>query len=314
MIGSLLVKALAYFSLRTSANIKILAAVRDISKGRGIFAAALKVGAPLALIHWDALKPLEIEQSIDSIFHCASITSSKHFIEKPVETSLTTLMGTVSVLRLAQEKRVKSLVYTSTMEVYGRPPRGTKVTEQDYSPVDCMTVRSCYPESKRMAETLCVAYWSEYGVPARIARLAQTIGTGIDYSDERVFAEFARCAAEKKDIRLLTKGETARSYVYVSDAVSALLLLSSKGKPGKAYNIADETSFCSIRELAELVSGMEGIDLIIDENEKAALKRGFADMLSMDLDTAEIRRLGWRAQVHLEEMFERLITSLRERT
>jgi nucleoside-diphosphate-sugar epimerase len=217
------------------------------------------------------------------------------------------------MLQLAQKKNVKSIVYTSTMEVYGKPSRGARISEQDYAPIDCMEIRSSYPESKRMAETLCVAYWSEYGVPVRIARLAQTIGAGVEYSDGRVFAEFARCAIEKKDIRLLTKGETARSYVYVSDVVSALLLLLLQGKSGKAYNVANEESFCSIREMAALVSSVAGIGLTIDEDEHAARKRGFADALSMDLDTTEIKKLGWQAHVPLAEMFERLIADLRER-
>ena len=95
------------------------------------------------------------------------------------------------------------MVYLSSLEVYGTPD-GTKefITESDYGYIDPLQARSSYSEGKRMVECLCKAYQEEYGVPVRVARLSQTFGTGVAYDDGRVFAEFARCAMEKKDIVL----------------------------------------------------------------------------------------------------------------
>ena len=88
------------------------------------------------------------------------------------------------------------------MEVYGAPSEESKITESSPSELDTMSVRSCYPESKRICECLCASYASQYGVPAKVVRLTQTFGHGVEYSDKRVFAEFARSVIEKKNIVL----------------------------------------------------------------------------------------------------------------
>lgn len=104
-----------------------------------------------------------------------------------------------------------------------------------------------------MAECLCASYAKEYQVPVRIARLSQTFGPGVDYNDGRVFAEFVRCAVEKRNIVLHTQGNTVRSYCYTKDAVSALLHILLKGTDGEAYNVTNMDTAVSIREMADLV-------------------------------------------------------------
>ena len=76
-------------------------------------------------------------------------------------------------------------------------------------------------------------------MPTRIVRLTQTFGTGVSYNDGRVFAEFARCVIEQRDIILKTKGETKRSYLYTADAVTAILTVLLNGETGAAYNAAN---------------------------------------------------------------------------
>ena len=92
------------------------------------------------------------------------------FVKEPVETISSIFDGTRNVLDFAKEMKVKSMVYLSTMEVYGIPSVD-KVSENDYGYLDLSSVRTCYPEAKRLAENLCVSYLSEYGVPVKIARL-----------------------------------------------------------------------------------------------------------------------------------------------
>ena len=104
-----------------------------------------------------------------------------------------------------------------------------------------------------MVECLCASYAHEYSVPVKIARLSQTFGPGVAYEDGRVFAEFARCALEQRDIVLHTQGHTVRSYCYTKDALSALLYILISGKAGEAYNVTNMDTAVSIKEMAELV-------------------------------------------------------------
>lgn len=117
-----------------------------------------------------------------------------------------------------------------------------------------MSVRACYPESKRMCENLCACYMKEYGVPVNIVRLTQTFGPGVEYDDGRIFAELARCVIEKRDIVLHTKGETKRNYLFTKDAVNAIITVLLHGENGQAYNAANEETYCSILEMANMVA------------------------------------------------------------
>ena len=135
------------------------------------------------------------------------------------------------------------MVYLSSLEVYGVPQTedGT-VTETDYGYIDPLSVRSSYSEGKRMVECLCASYAKEYQVPVKVARLSQTFGAGVEYHDGRVFAEFARCAVEKRNIILHTAGNTLRTYCYTKDAVAALLTILVKGEVGSAYNVTNKNT------------------------------------------------------------------------
>ncbi len=252
----------------------------------------------------------EIEEDIDYIVHGAHPTSSRYFIEHPVETLHTAVYGTDRLLALAREKQVRSFVFLSTMEVYGRPRRGSRITEECCGQFDPAVVRSCYPLGKLLGESLCCSYCSEYGVPVKIARLTQTFGPGVGYEDGRVFAEFARCAIERRNIVLKTRGETERAYLYTEDAVWAILAILLKGENGQAYTAANEETYCSIHEMASMVAGKYGIQVEIREQDTAS--QGYADTLYMDLDTSKLQKLGWRPETGLEEMYDRMIRSMKK--
>lgn len=272
----------------------------------------LHQGEPwLTLVEADVREPVWYDGPVDYIIHGAAMTASRSFVEAPVETILTSVDGTRNLLELAKEKKVKSFLLLSTMEVYGAPSTDEKIREDAPCCIDPMQPRSSYPESKRLCESLCSAYWKEYGVPAKVIRLAQTFGPGVEYNDTRVFAEFARCAIEKRDIILHTKGETKRSYLYTEDAASAILTVLLKGKPGEAYNAANEETYCSIYEMAQLVANeCAGGEIAVKIQIEDENKFGYAPVLKMNLDTSKLRALGWRAKSDLVSMYSTLIASM----
>ena len=221
--------------------------------------------------------------------------------------------GTKAVLDFAVKNKSESFVFLSTMEVYGTPTSDDKIYEDTPTSLDTMKARSSYPEGKRAAENLCSAYCKEYGLNTKVVRLTQTFGEGISYNDTRVFAEFARCAIENRDIVLHTKGETKRNYLSVGDAVDAILTVLEKGEPSQAYNAANEDTYCSIYEMAKLVAkecADNKINVVIEE-EKDISKFGYAPVLKMNLSTEKLQKLGWRPQLGLKEMYIKMTAEMR---
>lgn len=312
LIGSTVIRVLLAYAETARQRPHILALVRSREKAERVFGREL--GEKMDYIVGDVTKPMAIDGPVDYMIHGASQTSSRSFVNEPVETIQTALCGTVNLLELAREKKVKSFVYLSSMEVYGAPQAETKIGETSPANLDAMAIRSSYPESKRMCESLCAAYCSEYGVPAKVIRLTQTIGPGVAYEDGRVFAEFARCVIEHRDIVLHTLGQTKRSYLYTVDAATAILTVLLEGENGQAYNAANEDTYCSIVELGHAALAFSydpkpTIRIEVDHDDS----RGYAPTLYMDLDTRKLRSLGWRPIGGLHRMFETLIESM-ERT
>lgn len=308
LIGSLLVRSLLYCNQERGLNLKVYAVVRNVEKAKGIFGEDTPA---LEYIVADLAKD-EIEGSFgcDYVIHAAAVTTSKLMVADPVGTIRTAIDGTEKLLKLAVEKKARSFVYISSMEVYGQPKTEGKTAEKDLGYIDIGTVRSCYPEGKRMCECLCNAYAAQYGLNVKSARLAQTFGAGILPTENRVFAQFARSAMNGDDIVLHTTGESEGNYVYTADAIRAILLLLVKGTSGEAYNIANEESHTTIRQMAELVADKiagNTIRVVLDIPEDAS-SLGYAPPVKMWLDASKMQALGWQPTVGMEEAYKRMIS------
>lgn len=311
LIGQTIVNALLYRNQFSGNAPVVIALVRNREKAERMFAKQREAfPEKLIFADGDVTESIAIMQDVDYIIHAASQTSSKGFVETPVETIDTVYSGTRNVLSLAKDKQVKGMVFLSTMEVYGYPEKNHRVTENEIGALSPLTVRNCYPLSKQLCENLCCAYASEYKVPVSILRLTQTMGPGVQYNDGRVFAEFARSVIEQKDIVLKTKGETERCYLYTADAASAVFTVLTKGEPGTAYNAANEESYCSIAEMAETVASAGKIQVSHELADTKTL--GYANTLYMDLDTTRLKALGWRASASLAEMYDRMISCMKK--
>lgn len=301
LIGQTLIK-----QLLENDNTFIYAFIRNEQKAKILFANEWD-NPRLQFIIGDIRKPLNIPYNIDYIVHMASITSSKMFIEKPVETIDTSISSLKNVLQLAANKHIHSMVFLSTMEVYGTPQTDEKIDETHPCIVDPLSVRDSYPISKVLCENLCVSYAKEYGIPIKIARLTQTFGQGVQKDDGRVFAYFARCLLQGEDIVLKTTGKTKRSYLHVSDASRAIQTILKKGENGEAYNVANEATYCTIREMAEQVAAMSNGKIRVRIELDDIKKYGFASELHMNLDTTKLQDLGWHAQYDVKDMFKSLL-------
>lgn len=315
LIGSFVAKALACANRKLGTGIQVYALVRSRKKAENVFGNLCSRDDFHLLIGDVADAGAFQGQSCkaDYIIHGASATSSKYFVSNPVETIQTAIQGTVHVLEFAKEIQAKGVLYLSSLEVYGTPSKDAGFISESYSGyIDPLQVRSSYSEGKRMAECICASYASEYQVPVKIARLSQTFGAGVKYDDGRVFAEFARCALEKKDIVLHTAGKTVRSYCYIKDAAAALFFILFKGENGNAYNVTNMDTQISIADMAQLVCDtfpQAGIHLVYDQP-KDVSAFGYNPEMVITMDSGKLMGLGWKPTVNLPEMFMRMAKSM----
>ena len=312
MIGVSLVRALLCVDRVRNLNLQVLALIRNKEKAEKIYKELLN-REDLVLLLGDVTEKISARQKVDYIFHCASVTASKVMINNPVETLLTSIDGTKNVLNFARESSCKSVVYVSSMEMYGSfAEANNNVTETELGYINPLAVRSNYPESKRLCENMCVAFWSEYGVPVKIARLSQTFGAGILSGENRVFAQFARSAIEGKDIVLHTRGLSEGNYCYTRDTIMGLFLILIKGENAEAYNVTNPETHTTIVDMARMVCQKFGngkIKVVFDIPESN--KFGYAADTKMKLNADKLKNLGWRPEIGLEEAYRRMIMGMK---
>lgn len=304
LIGSILVRCLLALDLK----IKITIPVRCKEKAMRIYGEDMK---QLNIVECDLIEWIRaFQMQVDYIVHCASPTNGKYMTANPVDTYELAIESTQALLRYAVEKRIKSMVYVSSLEYYGQILNcEEKIYEDVQGYINATSPRSSYPMGKRAAEYLCYAYAAEYNVPVKIARLTQTFGAGISEEDNRVFAQFAKSVINNMDIVLHTAGESAKPYCYTTDCISAILTILVNGIDGEAYNVANENTYISVRDMAEFLKSRFNptINVIVEQHPEM----GYAPVTKLDLSVEKLVNIGWRPKYGLEEMFERLIESMK---
>jgi len=293
LIGGCLVEALM---MNPNRDYHVYASGRNEERARKRFAAFADDEA-FHFIRYDVMEPLDSEVRFDYIIHAASNASPNFFAQKPVEVIKSNIDGVANLMEYGLTHGMKRFMYVSSGEVYGEGDG--RVFTEDYSGyVDCTKPRSCYPTSKRAAETLCVSYAAEYGADVVIARPCHVYGPHFTEQDNRVYAQFIRNVLRGEDIVMKSTGEQFRSWCYVVDCASALLHILLKGGSGEAYNIADANSNISIRELAETIAKIGGKKVVIDVP-NADEQKGYNVVTKSIFATDKLELLGWRAQSNM---------------
>lgn len=258
----------------------------------------------------DVNLPLDYNEKVDYIMHLASNAHPALFKTDPVGTIKANIVGLLNLLEFAKEKKVQRVLYTSTGEVYGEKDDVTEFREDDLGFVNPTLYRSCYPNSKRCAETLCVSFSEQFKISTVIARPSHVYGPTMTKSDSRVYAEFIRNILNGEDITLKSLGNQTRSYTYVADAVSALLYILVLGEDKNAYNIANPNSILSIREMAEIIAGIGNKKVLFD------IPKDIPDnanpMQCGVLNSDKLQSIGWVPKYNSREGFFNTIKILKE--
>lgn len=312
LIASCIIEVILYLNEnKFKEKSSIYALARNKDKAVDKFARHLN-NEKLKLIFQDVNDNLEINGNIDYIIHAASQASPKHYGKDPVGTLLPNVIGTYNLLQLAREKAVKCFLFISSGEIYGEVDRSLiPIKENTCGCVNVADVRSCYAESKRMGEVMCISWFYQFNVPIKIARLFHTYGPGMNFSDGRVFADFVSDIVNKKDIVMKSDGQAVRSFCYLADAISGIFTIIFKGVSGESYNIGNDKEVIRIIDLADRLAKLFpefGLRVIEKEtpNEMEYMKSKVTESYP---DISKLRALGFEPKYSIDKGFRRTIES-----
>jgi UDP-glucuronate decarboxylase len=306
-----IVETLLYLNEINGQRTKVVGLVRNRKKALSRFR-AYQGRKDLEFIVQDVCEPIVITQKVHFVIHAASQASPKYFGEDPVGTLSANLFGTHNLLSIARQNNSDGFLFFSTGEVYGEVEMANIPTkETQYGYLDPASVRACYAESKRAAETMCVAWFHQFGVPAKIVRPFHTYGPGMSLGDGRVFSDFVADIVNNNNIIMRSDGSAKRAFCYLADATLGFITVLIKGENGQAYNVGNENGEVSVLDLAERLAALfpdKGLHVIKHQaaNREGYLKSAIARNCP---DTSKIRALGWEPITPIESGFRRTIES-----
>jgi nucleoside-diphosphate-sugar epimerase len=230
----------------------------SFSRGKPEWLNELSSREELTILEHDITQPLVDEMTrADYIVHAASIASPIYYRENPIRVMDANVNGLRQLLdhmanRAKSDHSVSGLLFFSTSEIYGDPDEKNIPTSEDYrGSVSCTGPRACYDESKRYGETLCVNFANQVDLPITIVRPFNNYGPGLKITDRRAPPDIARDILSGGNVVLLSDGSPTRTFCYIADAVIGYYKVLFRGKPGRSYNIGNDSPEISIREFAQ---------------------------------------------------------------
>jgi UDP-glucuronate decarboxylase len=254
------------------------------------------------VIRHDVVDPIKLEA--DRIYNLACPASPIHYQYNPIKTIKTSVLGAINVLGLAKRTRAR-ILQASTSEVYGDPDVHPQVEEYRGS-VNPIGIRSCYDEGKRCAESLFFNYWREHKTDIRVIRIFNTYGPRMDSGDGRVVSNFIVQALKGENITVYGDGSQTRSFCYVDDLISGMILIMEQNETVGPLNLGNPEEF-TILELAEkVVKKVGGKSKIVFEPLPAD------DPTQRQPNIDKVKKItGWTPKVALDEGLDRTIEYFR---
>jgi UDP-glucose 4-epimerase len=251
----------------------------------------------------------ELVDRADVVFHLAAAVGVRLIVESPVNTIETNVHGTEKVLKLANKKR-KKVVLTSTSEVYGKADAVPFREDGDLVMGPTSKGRWSYACSKAIDEFLALAYHKEKRLPVVVARLFNTVGPRQSGRYGMVIPNFVKQALLSHPITVHGDGSQTRCFTDVSDVVGQLAALAENPQAvGEVYNVGNDREEVTILDLAKRIKARAGSrsEIVLVPYEKA-YEEGFEDMQRRVPDLSKLQALtGYEPRVHLDEILDRVI-------
>lgn len=313
LIGSFLVDVIMYKNRHECLNCRIYALGRNEERANARFAYC-RAEDTFKFVPYDINMPFERDEIgvVDYVLHLASNTHPVAYATDPIGTITTNIIGTQNMLEFAVRHGAIRCAFVSSNEIYGENRGDVEKFDESYCGyIDCNTMRAGYPESKRCGEALCQAYIRQKGLDVVIPRLTRSYGPTLLPTDTKALSQFLNKALAGKNIVLKSVGTQYYSYTYVADAVSGLLAVLLKGTCGEAYNIADEASDIMLKDLAAIIAGQVGKEVVF-ELPDATESAGFSKATKARLESRKLQELGWRARFDIDTGIRRTLQILKE--
>lgn len=252
----------------------------------------------------------------DYIVHGASYASTKYFIESPVDVIKPNVLGIINVLEYCRQHSTKKVLMMSSNSIYGEGGMVKNLlTEQDYGIVDPLGERSCYVESKKMAEQICVAYSKQYCVPSSIIRICHTYGPTFDIAnDNRVIPKVIKKIINDEDIIIYKDSVSKVQYTYIADMCAAMLLTLIKGGNAEAYNAGNDELISvdeAIKIMVQSNKNIKGSLVEKDVDENYSFRKG-KGINFVKIDNSKLKKLGWNIKYENQKGFSRVLNSYLE--
>ena len=305
LIGSYLVDSI----LCSGLNCTIYCIVRN-RKSALLRFEKYKSNKNLKFIQSDFSKPIKFNKKIDYILHLASFSDAVNYAKYPIQTMNTNIMGCKYLLDLAAKNGCKKFFYASSSEIYGTSK--LPMTEDNCGEVNPLDIRSCYNEAKRASETMCVSYKSQLGVDVVIGRFCRIYGPTMKLQDSKALSQFMMKSISGQNIILKSAGNQIYSYLYVSDAVSAILTILQKGLNGEAYNIAEDRDVMALKDIAKFVAEQSNMKVEF-QTQSELEKKGYSRVESAVLISDKLKALGWKPDVSLKQGIKHTMQVLKQR-
>lgn len=267
----------------------------------------------LIFLSYDVNKPFVGEdlETIDYVLHLASNTHPVQYATDPIGTITTNIIGLQNMLDLAVIHHTTRFAFASSNEIYGENRGDVDMFEENYCGyIDSNTLRAGYPESKRCGEALCQAYRVQKNLNVVIPRFTRSYGPTMLLTDTKAISQFIRKGVASEDIVLKSAGTQNYSYTYMADAIYGLLTVLLCGENGEAYNIADEASNITLKDLAWIISNHAGKQVVF-EIPDAVEVAGYSKATKALLDGSKLKRLGWEPFYTIKEGIPRTIEILK---
>lgn len=312
LIGSFLIDVIMEKNAAQQLNCTVYALARNKEKAKKRFSYYFDNDS-FKFILYDINEPL-IENDIKKVgyvLHLASNTHPMAYSMDPIGTITTNIIGVKNMLDFSVEHNAERFAFASSNEIYGENRGDAEKFDEKYCGyIDCNTMRAGYPESKRCGEALCQAYIKQKNLDVVIPRLTRSYGPTLLKSDTKALSQFLYKAIAGEDIVLKSAGTQYYSYTYVADAVSGLLTVLLCGETGEAYNIADEASDITLKDLAAIIAGTCGKNVVL-EIPDAIEAAGYSKATKARLESAKLQKLGWKAQYDIKTGIEKTIDILK---